>query len=177
IRNVIPRHLNCISSKLEEMGVEVIEGPDCVLVRRFGPLRRTNLKTQPYPGFPTDMQPQLTTVLTLARGTSLVTEGVWDNRYKYCDELAKMGASIRVEGRSAIVQGVAALTGAHIKAHDLRAGAAMVIAGLCAEGTTEIEGIEYIERGYEEIVEKLRAVGADIVCVQERDPVQAANAG
>ena len=170
IKNVIPKHLNCISSKLEEMGVEVIEGEDCVLVRRRGPLRRANLKTQPYPGFPTDMQPQMTTVLALARGTSHVTEGVWDNRYKYVDELAKMGAAIRVDGRTAIVDGVDHLTGAHIKAWDLRAGAAMVIAGLCADGVTEIEGIEYIERGYENLIEKLTAVGADIKFVEETEP-------
>ncbi len=170
IKNVIPKHLNCISSKLEEMGVEVIEGEDCVLVRRRGPLRRANLKTQPYPGFPTDMQPQMTTVLALARGTSHVTEGVWDNRYKYVDELAKMGATIRVDGRTAIVDGVDHLTGAHIKAWDLRAGAAMVIAGLCADGVTEIEGIEYIERGYENLIEKLTAVGADIKFVEETEP-------
>lgn len=166
IKNVIPKHLNCISSKLEEMGVEITEGADCVLVSRKGGLRRTNVKTQPYPGFPTDMQPQITTVLTIAKGTSHVTEGVWDNRYKYADELIRMGASIRVEGRSATVEGVEGLTGAHIKACDLRAGAAMVIAGLCAEGVTEIDGIEYIERGYEEIVEKLTRVGADIKCVE-----------
>ena len=163
-------HLGCISSKLEEMGVEVIEGEDCVLVRRRGPLRRANLKTQPYPGFPTDMQPQMTTVLALAKGTSRVTEGVWDNRYKYVDELAKMGATIRVDGRTAIVDGVDHLTGAHIKAWDLRAGAAMVIAGLCADGVTDIEGIEYIERGYENLIEKLTAVGADIKFVEDTEP-------
>ncbi|MBQ6755725.1 MAG: UDP-N-acetylglucosamine 1-carboxyvinyltransferase [Oscillospiraceae bacterium] len=166
IRNVIPKHLNCISGKLEEMGVEVEEGEDEVLVRRHGPLRRTNFKTQPYPGFPTDMQPQMTTVLAIANGTSRVTEGVWDSRYKYVDELLKMGANIRVDGRTAYVEGVQKLTGAHVKACDLRAGAAMVIAGLCAEGVTEIEGVEYVERGYEELIKKLRSVGADIECVE-----------
>ena len=145
-------------------------GEDCVLVRRRGALRRANIKTQPYPGFPTDMQPQMTTVLALAKGTSHVTEGVWDNRYKYVDELSKMGANIRVDGRAAVVEGVDHLTGAHIKACDLRAGAAMVIAGLCADGVTEIEGIEYIERGYENIIEKLTSVGADIRPVEEPEP-------
>lgn len=169
IRNVIPKHLNCISGKLEEMGVEVEEGEDEVLVRRHGPLRRTNFKTQPYPGFPTDMQPQMTTVLAIANGTSRVTEGVWDSRYKYVDELLKMGANIRVDGRTAYVEGVQKLTGAHVKACDLRAGAAMVIAGLCAEGVTEIEGVEYVERGYEELIKKLRSVGADIECVEIPD--------
>ncbi len=177
IKNVIPKHMNCISGKLEEMGVVIEEGEDCLLVRRHGPLRRTNVKTQPYPGFPTDMQPQLSTILCLAQGTSIVTEGVWDNRYKYVDELLKMGAAVRVDGRVAIIEGVQGLTGAPIKAYDLRAGAAMVIAGLCASGTTEIEGIEYIERGYEDIVEKLQNVGADIQCVdipeaQEDEDIQ-----
>lgn len=170
IKNVIPKHMNCISGKLEEMGVVIEEGEDCLLVRRHGPLRRTNVKTQPYPGFPTDMQPQLSTILCLAQGTSIVTEGVWDNRYKYVDELLKMGAVIRVDGRVAIIEGVTGLTGAPIKAYDLRAGAAMVIAGLCASGTTEIEGIDYIERGYEDIVEKLQKVGADIQCVDIPEP-------
>lgn len=169
IRNVIPKHLQCISGKLEEMGVEVEEGEDEVLVRRHGPLRRTNFKTQPYPGFPTDMQPQMTTVLAIANGTSRVTEGVWDSRYKYVDELLKMGANIRVDGRTAYVEGVQKLTGAHVKACDLRAGAAMVIAGLCADGVTEIEGVEYVERGYEELIKKLRSVGADIECVEIPD--------
>ncbi|MBQ4382783.1 MAG: UDP-N-acetylglucosamine 1-carboxyvinyltransferase [Oscillospiraceae bacterium] len=170
IKNIIPKHLNCISGKLQEMGVDVIDGEDCVLVRRDKPLHHANVKTQPYPGFPTDMQPQITTVLTLAQGTSHITEGVWDNRYKYADELCKMGARIRVDGRAAVVEGVESLSGATIKACDLRAGAAMVIAGLCASGTTEIEGIEYIERGYEEIIDKLRAVGADIQCVELPEP-------
>ncbi|MGM9521994.1 MAG: UDP-N-acetylglucosamine 1-carboxyvinyltransferase [Oscillospiraceae bacterium] len=165
IKNVIPKHMNCISGKLEEMGVTITEGEDCLLVRRDKPLRSTNVKTQPYPGFPTDMQPQIATVLCLARGISKITEGVWDSRYKYADELLKMGASIQVDGRVAIIEGVEALTGAPLKAWDLRAGAAMVIAGLCANGVTEVEGVDYIERGYEEIVEKLQNVGADIQCV------------
>ena len=172
IKNVIPHHLNCISGKLEEMGVSVENSWDSVRVIREGPLYRTNVKTMPYPGFPTDMQPQLSTVLCLARGTSIVTEGIWDNRYKYVDELVKMGAAIKVDGRTAVIEGVPALTGAPIKAYDLRAGAAMVIAGLCARGRTEIEGVEYIERGYEDIIGKLRAIGADIVSVTDPGPVE-----
>ena len=163
IRNVIPKHMDCISGKLREMGVTIIENGDSIRVIRSGPIRRTNFKTLPYPGFPTDMQPQVSTVLCLAQGTSMVTEGVWDNRYKYVDELAKMGARIKVDGR------VAGLTGAPIRAMDLRAGAALVIAGLCASGVTEIDGVNYIERGYESIIEKLQGVGADIQAVSFPD--------
>ncbi len=167
IKNVIPKHLDCITGKLEDMGVEIENREDSVLVRRTGKIRKTRLKTLPYPGFPTDMQPQLATVLCLADGTSTVTEGVWENRYRYMDELVKMGASVQVDGRIAIIEGVPKLIGAPVQAHDLRAGAAMVIAGLCAHGVTEISGIEYIERGYEDIVEKLRNVGADIEYVYD----------
>ena len=169
INNVIPRHLECISAKLREMGVEVEENGDSVTVRRLGPLNRTNVKTQPYPGFPTDMQPQVTTVLCMAQGTSVVTEGVWDNRYKYVNELRKMGAEITVSGKTAIIEGVSHLTGAPVAACDLRAGAAMVVAGLCAEGTTVVEDVVFIERGYQDIVGKLRALGADIMSVSEPD--------
>lgn len=169
IKNVIPKHMNCITGKLEEMGVTVVCGEDSVLVKREKPLLHTNFKTLPYPGFPTDMQPQLSTILTMAEGTSIVTEGVWDNRYKYVDELAKMGASIHVDGHTAVISGSCRLTGASIRACDLRAGAALVIAGLCASGTTELSGVNYIERGYEDIVGKLRSVGADILSVTEPD--------
>ena len=142
-------------------------------MRRTGPLRHTNVKTLPYPGFPTDMQPQISTVLSIAQGTSVVTEGVWDNRYKYVNELRKMGAEIQVDGKIAVIEGVPGLTGAPVAACDLRAGAAMVIAGLCAEGTTVVEDVEFIERGYQDIVGKLRGLGADIVAVSEPDgPVQ-----
>lgn len=165
IRNVIPKHMDCITGKLEEMGVTIREGEDEILVSRSGPLRRINVKTYYYPGFPTDMQPQIATVLCLAHGTSVITEGVWDTRYKYVGELLKMGANITVDGRKAIIEGVESLSGASVKAWDLRAGAAMVIAGLCAQGTTEIEGIDYIERGYEDLVGKLKKVGADIESV------------
>ena len=169
IKNVIPRHLNCITVKLEEMGVVIEERDDSVLVKRSGGLVRTNVKTLPYPGFPTDMQPQIATVLCLARGTSVVTEGVWSNRYKYVDELAKMGAKVMVDGHIAVIEGVSGLTGAPIKASDLRAGAALIIAGLMAAGVTEIEGVEYIERGYEDVIGKLRAVGADIESIEVSD--------
>jgi len=169
IKNVIPKHLECITAKLTEMGVEVVEFDDAVLVRRHGPLSRTNVKTMPYPGFPTDMQPQLTAALCLARGASMVTEGVWENRFRYVDELKRMGAHITVDGRVAIVDGNGKLTGAPVKACDLRAGAAMVIAGLAAEGTTVVEDVSHIERGYEQLVGKLQAIGADITREEEWD--------
>lgn len=162
IKNVIPKHLDCISVKLREMGVDVTDGEDSVTVTRTGPLMKASIKTQPYPGFPTDMQPQLAAVLCLAEGTSYVTEGVWDNRYKYVDELAKMGAIIKVDGRTAVIEGVEKLTGAPLRASDLRAGAALVIAGLMAAGQSVIEDVHYIERGYENLIEKLQGVGADI---------------
>ena len=171
IKNIIPKHMDCITAKLREMGVEVDEHEDTLLVRRTGSLRKANVKTLPYPGFPTDMQPQITTVLTLAKGTSLVTEGVWNGRYRYVDELNRMGASIQVEDKTAVVEGVEHLTGAPIKAYDLRAGAAMVIAALAAWGESEITGVQYIERGYEAIVDKLRRIGADIRAVYEPDAV------
>ena len=172
IKNVIPKHLECITAKLVEMGVEVEEHDDAVLVRRTGPLTRTNVKTLPYPGFPTDMQPQIAAVLCLARGTSVLTEGVWDNRYRYVDEFRRMGAQIQVDGKVAIIEGVEKLSGARVQACDLRAGAAMVIAGLAASGTTEISNIHHIERGYEDIVRKLSGVGADIRVVVTPDDEQ-----
>jgi len=165
IRNVIPKHLEGISSKLREMGVTIVDLEDAVIVQRTDPLLKTHIKTMPYPGFPTDMQPQMSTILCLADGISTVTEGVWDNRFRYVDELAKMGSSIRVNGRTAIIEGVPYLTGATIKASDLRAGAALVIAGICAKGETVLEGVNYIERGYEKMVAKLAALGADIKTV------------
>ena len=162
ITNVIPKHLECITAKLLEMGVEVEEEDDAVVVRRTGELHRSNIKTMPYPGFPTDMQPQIAAVLCLAKGTSVLTEGVWDNRYRYAGEFRRLGAQIQVDGKIAIIEGVEHLTGASIQACDLRAGAAMVIAGLAAHGVTEIGHIYHIERGYEDIVRKLSGVGADI---------------
>lgn len=162
IKNIIPKHLDCISAKLEEMGVEVIEEDDSLLIRRYGPLGKANVKTLPYPGFPTDMQPQIAAVLCLAKGTSILTEGVWDNRYRYADEFRRMGAHIQVDGKVAVIEGVEQFTGAQICACDLRAGAGMIIAGLAASGVTEIEQVYHIERGYENIVEKFAKLGADI---------------
>ena len=177
IRNVIPKHLDCITAKLEEMGVEITEGDDSVLVRRDPARRlsRTNIKTLPYPGFPTDMQPQIAVALCLAEGTSVITEGVWDSRYRYVDEIHRLGAQIQVDGKVAVIEGVDRLTGAPVQACDLRAGAAMVIAGLAAHGTTEVDQIQYIERGYEDIVRKLSGLGADIrvVVTPEEEKAQA----
>ena len=169
VRGIIPKHMDCITAKLQEMGVQVEEQDDTLLVRRSGKLHRANVKTLPYPGFPTDMQPQITVALCLAEGTSMVTEGVWDNRYRYVGELTRMGAQIRVEGRSAVVEGVEHLNAASVQAYDLRAGAAMVIAALAAEGTSEVSNVHYIERGYEAIIGKLRALGADIRAIDEPD--------
>ena len=171
IKGIIPKHMDCITAKLLEMGVEVEECDDTLLVRRTGRLTRTNIKTLPYPGFPTDMQPQITVALSLAEGTSVVTEGVWDNRYRYVGELTRMGAQIRVEGRTAVVEGVERLSAAAVQAYDLRAGAAMVIAALAAEGTSEITNVQYIERGYEGIIGKLRGIGAHIQCVEVTEEV------
>ena len=169
IKNVIPKHLDCITAKLREMGVTVEEYGESVLVRSTGRLRRANVKTQPYPGFPTDMQPQIGVALAVAEGTSVITEGVWDHRYKYINELRKMGAAVTVDGRVAVVEGVETLRGASVDACDLRAGAAMVIAGLCARGVTLVEDIQFIERGYENFVGKLRLLGADIRIIDEPD--------
>ena len=169
IRNVIPKHLECITAKLVEMGVEVEDLDDAVRVRRTGTLTRTNIKTLPYPGFPTDMQPQIAVALCLAEGTSVVTEGVWDNRYRYVDEIRRMGAKVQVDGKIAVIEGVDKLTGAAVQACDLRAGAAMVIAALAADGITEVDCIHYIERGYEDIVRKLSGIGADIRVVVTPD--------
>ena len=169
VKNVIPKHLDCISAKLRETGTIVQEYEDSVLVKGNGHLRRANVKTLPYPGFPTDMQPQMGALLCMANGTSVITEGIYDNRFKYVNELRKMGADIQVDGRIAIFEGGAQLTGAPVMACDLRAGAAMVIAGLCANGVTEIEDIHFIERGYENFVGKLRALGADITIAEYPD--------
>lgn len=162
IKNVIPKHLESISAKLVEMGIAVVEYDDSVRVSYTGELTKCNVKTFPHPGFPTDMQPQIATLLTVAKGTSIITESVWDNRFRYMEELTRMGASVQVDGTIAVIEGVDSLKAARVKALDLRAGAAMVIAGLMCKGTTEIENIQFIERGYEEIVSKLRAMGADI---------------
>ncbi|MCI8870071.1 MAG: UDP-N-acetylglucosamine 1-carboxyvinyltransferase [Lawsonibacter sp.] len=177
IQNVIPKHLDSITAKLLEMGVDVEELDDAVLVRRTGPISRANVKTMPYPGFPTDMQPQIAACLCLARGTSVLTEGVWESRYRYVDEFRRMGAKIQVDGKVAVIEGVEQLTGAPVHACDLRAGAAMIVAGLAARGDTEIGGIYHIERGYENIVEKLSSVGADIQILYQPDDETQSQAG
>ncbi len=164
INNIIPKHMDCITAKLVEMGVQVEEDGDSLTVRRTGKLNRANVKTMPYPGFPTDMQPQIAAVLCLAEGTSILNEGIWDNRYRFADEFRRMGAKIQVDGKIAVIEGVNQLTGAPVRACDLRAGAAMIVAGLAAHGTTEVDQVYYIERGYEDIVEKLSKLGADIQC-------------
>lgn len=162
VQNVIPKHLEPITSKLTKIGAKVEEYDDSVRVWMDGPLLRTNIKTLPHPGFPTDMQPQMTALLTMAQGTSIITEGVWEQRFRYVDELRRMGADISVDGKVAVVEGVRQLMGAKVLACDLRAGAALIIAGLAAQGTTEIEDIYHIERGYAHLDSKLRDVGADI---------------
>ncbi len=177
IKNVIPKHLECITAKLMEMGAEIQELDDAVRVSRSGELYRTNVKTLPYPGFPTDMQPQVAACLCIAQGTSVLTEGVWDNRYRYVDEFRRMGAHIQVDGKIAVIEGVPQLTGATVEACDLRAGAALIIAGLAAQGSTVIGQIQHIERGYEDIVRKLSGIGADIRVVVTPDEDKAAQVG
>jgi UDP-N-acetylglucosamine 1-carboxyvinyltransferase len=162
IKNVIPKHLESITAKLTEMGAVIEEGDDCIRVTVNKPLKGVNIKTTPYPGFPTDIQQPMSTLLSIVPGRSLITESIWENRHKHIDELKKMGANIKVEGRVAIIDGSQKLTGAVVKATDLRAGAAMVIAGLVAEGETEITSIEHIDRGYPHIENKFKALGADI---------------
>ena len=162
ITNIIPKHFESISAKLIEMGAIVEEGDDSVRVTVDNELRGVNVKTAPYPGFPTDVQQPMSVLLSITKGRSLVTESIWENRHKHTDELKKMGAMIKVEGRTAIIDGVEKLEGAKVIATDLRAGAAMVIAGLIANGETEIVDIEHIDRGYPHIEEKFRSLGADI---------------
>lgn len=170
VKNVIPKHLESVSAKLLEIGCEVKESDDAVRVVASKPLLHTHVKTLPYPGFPTDMQPQITVALALSKGTSIVTESIFENRFKYVDELTRMGADIKVEGNTAIINGVDKYTGASIVAPDLRAGAALVIAGLTAQGYTVIDEIQYIERGYEDFHLKLQSLGAQIEKVHtERD--------
>lgn len=162
IRNIIPEHMESISLKMREMGVEIEEGDDYLRVVAPTELRATNVKTLPHPGFPTDLQPQMAVLLSVAKGTSTIIESVWDNRFQYVDELKRTGASIRVDGRMAVIEGIEKLSSATLRATDLRAGAAMVIAGLRAEGETTINEVKYIDRGYEAIEEKLCALGARI---------------
>ncbi len=172
VKNVIPKHLESISAKLQEIGCEIEESDDAVRVVSSKPLSYTQVKTLPYPGFPTDMQPQITMTLGLSNGNSIVTESIFENRFKYVDELARMGASIKVEGNSAIITGVPKYTGAHISAPDLRAGAALVIAGLAADGFTIVDDIFYIERGYEDFDVKLRSLGGLIEKVSDEKDIQ-----
>ena len=172
VKNVIPKHLESISAKLQEIGCEIEESDDAVRVVSSKPLSYTQVKTLPYPGFPTDMQPQITMTLGLSNGNSIVTESIFENRFKYVDELARRGASIKVEGNSAIITGVPKYTGAHISAPDLRAGAALVIAGLAADGFTVVDDIFYIERGYEDFDKKLRSLGGLIEKVSDEKDIQ-----
>ena len=169
IENVIPKHLESITAKLKEIGAELTEGTDFVHIKCDKELKKCNVKTMPHPGFPTDMQPQITALLSIVPGTSVVTEAVWDNRFRYIEELRRMGANISVDGRTAVIEGVKELDGAPVKATDLRAGAALVIAGLAAKGTTVIDEIRHIERGYEEIIEKFQSLGANIKKVSEQE--------
>jgi UDP-N-acetylglucosamine 1-carboxyvinyltransferase len=162
IKNIIPKHLESITAKLVEMGAEIEEYDDSLLVRRRGAIMKSNIKTMPHPGFPTDMQPQMAVLMSLAEGTSIITESVWDNRFRYVEELKRMGANIQVDGKIAVIEGVGKLTAAPVKATDLRAGAALMIAGLVSNGVTEIEDIHHIERGYEHVDHKFRALGADL---------------
>ena len=172
VKNVIPKHLEATTAKLLEAGCEVEEFDDAVRVVASKPLRHTQVTTLPYPGFPTDMQPQMSVVLGIAQGTSTVTEGIFENRFKYVDELTRMGADIKVESNIAIINGVKGYTGARVSAPDLRAGAALVIAGLSAEGVTIVDDIHYIQRGYEAFEEKLESLGAQIARVSSEKEIQ-----
>ncbi|MCX7749862.1 MAG: UDP-N-acetylglucosamine 1-carboxyvinyltransferase [Clostridia bacterium] len=167
IKNVIPKHVESLTAKLIEMNIKVVEGEDWVRVIGNGPILKANIKTLPYPGFPTDLHPPVTVLLCLAEGTSTITEGVWDLRFQYVDELKRMGARIKVEGRMGLIEGACSLSGAPVKATDLRGGAAVVIAGLVADGVTEVYNVKYIDRGYEEFDVKLKGLGADIVRMSE----------
>lgn len=166
VKNIIPKHMESLTAKLQEMNVRVEVYDDSIRVCGRDKIHKVNIKTLPYPGFPTDLQPPITSLLCRAEGTSIITEGVWDNRFQYVDELKRMGAKIKVEGRMAVIEGPVRLSGAPVRAMDLRAGAAMVIAGLIARGETVISNIHYIDRGYEKLDEKLRALGADIQRVE-----------
>lgn len=170
VRNLIPEHMESISAKLTEMGVIIDEGDDFIRVRAPEVLKSTNVKTLPHPGFPTDLQPQMAVLLSVAEGTSMMVEGVWDNRFQYIGELKRTGAKVTVDGRVAVIEGVSKLTSAQLTATDLRAGAAMIIAGLVATGgETVINNAKYIDRGYESIEQKLKALGADIRRSEEED--------
>lgn len=172
ITNVTPKHLESIIAKLQETGAKITEYDEAVRVQMNRRPHKCNIKTMPHPGFPTDMQPQIAVLLSIADGTSIITEGVWDSRFRYVDQLTLMGADIQVDGKMAVITGVKSLHSAPVKAVDLRAGAAMIIAGLAADGITEIEEIDHIDRGYEDVVEKLTKIGADIKRVTVTDGTQ-----
>ena len=172
VRNLIPKHMEAISAKLKEMGCELLEFDDAIRVVGTERLRPTNVKTLPYPGFPTDMQSQAGTALALARGTSIVIESIFENRFRYLDELARMGANFKVEGNTAIITGIERFTAADIKACDLRAGAALVLAGLSAEGVTTVSDIHYIQRGYEHFEKKLQGLGAEISIAEDEKDIR-----
>ena len=173
VRNIIPELMYSVSLKMMEMGITIVEGDDYIRVIAPEKLKCANVKTLPHPGFPTDLQPQLATLLSVAEGTSTMIESVWDNRFRYVEQLTVMGADVQVDGKMAVITGVETLKAGPVKAVDLRAGAAMIKAGLVAEGKTEIEEIDHIDRGYEDVVEKFTALGADIkrVTVFDSTPV------
>ena len=162
VQGVIPKHMECITSQLIECGARIEEYDDAILVEAPERLQRCKIKTMPYPGFPTDMQPQFGALLCTAEGTSILSEGIFENRFRYMEQLTRMGAQLKVDGKVAVIEGVERLRGAPVKAYDLRSGAAMIVAGLAAQGTTQIENIDYIDRGYEDIAGKLKKLGADI---------------
>ena len=167
VENVIPKHMDSLSAKLMEAGAEIIENDDSIRVISDGNLKGVNVKTMPYPGFPTDLQPQIVTLLSVASGTSTVTEGVWESRFQYIEELRRMGADIIVAGDRAIIHGVPTLKGANVKATDLRAGACLAIAGIIAKGTTYVHELRHIDRGYENLEGKLLALGAKVKRVSD----------
>jgi UDP-N-acetylglucosamine 1-carboxyvinyltransferase len=172
VKNIIPKHMESLTAKLIEMNVNVIEGEDSIRVIGGGELTKANIKTLPYPGFATDLHPPATVLLCLTNGSSTISEGIWPQRFQYVDELRRMGARIRVDANVAVVDGPCSLTGAKVNAIDLRAGAAVVIAGLVAEGTTQVDNIKYIDRGYEDFVGKLQSLGADIQRVRMTETEQ-----
>ncbi len=169
VKNIIPKHMDSLTAKLVEMNVKMEEGDDSIRVMANKPLRGVNVKTMSYPGFPTDLQPQMAALLSVCNGTSIITENVWDNRYQYIEELCKLGAQVDINGRVATIEGIPHYQGAKVEATDLRAGAAMILAALAAEGTTQIHGVRYIDRGYEDVETKLSALGADIQRVLDKE--------
>lgn len=166
VKNIIPKHMDSLTAKLEEMSVKLEEGDDSIRIMAHMPLNGVNVKTMSYPGFPTDLQPQMAALLSICTGVSVLTENVWDNRYQYMDELRKLGAMVNIDGRIATIRGIPHYVGSAVNATDLRAGAAMILAALAAEGETEISGVRYIDRGYEDVEHKLNALGADVTRIE-----------